>query len=64
MGWYARGKKQVDFVATLMIDQMAPPFPVQCFSLLLGMQKNDCSGKTENDVNIDYSIISAASCFL
>ena len=40
MGWCARGEKQVDFVATLMIDQMAPPFPVQCFSLLLGMQKN------------------------
>ena len=39
MGWCARGKKQVDFVATLMIDQMAPPFPVQYFSLLLGMQK-------------------------
>ena len=39
MGWCARGQKQVDFVATLMKDQMAPPFPVRCFSVLLGLQK-------------------------
>ena len=56
MGWCARGEKQVDFVATLMKDQMAPPFPVQCFSLLLGLQKNvDCSGKTENNLNIAFA---------
>ena len=39
MGWCARGQKQVDFVATLMKDQMAPPFPVQCFPLLFGLVK-------------------------
>ena len=39
MGWCARGQKQVDFVATLMKDQMPPPFPVQYFSLLFGLVK-------------------------